>query len=203
MDFKNIESPNLLLVEGKDEEFFFGALICYMGLKNIQIINIEGKDNLRRKLRALINDARFHEVVSIGIVRDANDDPRAAFQSICDALKAVNLSVPERPLVSNGVSPKVTIMILPKEDTPGMLEDICLKSIENDPVMFCIDQYFKCLEERRIPIPKKRSKAKVQAFLASRTDPGKRLGKAAQAGYWPWDNIAFDPLKNFLQTLTV
>jgi hypothetical protein len=45
------------------------------------------------------------------------------------------------------------------------------------------------------------SKAKVHAFLASRYEPDKRLGEAAKAGYWPWDNEAFETVKSFLQQI--
>jgi hypothetical protein len=174
-----IKEPTILLVEGKDDIFFFNAFISHLGLKNIQIVDMEGKTQLRDRLRALIVAPGFKaKVASLGIVRDANANPRGAFQSVCDALKALNLPVPERPLVSVGIRPKVTILILPKEDTSGMLEDICLKSVQKDPALFCVDQYFNCLQEQGISLPQNESKAKVQVFLGSRKEPGLRLGEA-------------------------
>lgn len=199
-----IKKPTILFVEGKDEVFFFNAFISYLGLNNIQSIDMEGKTQLRDRLRALIVASGFKaKVASLGIVRDANANPKGAFQSVCDALKALNLPVPERPLVSEGISPKVTILILPKEDTPGMLEDICLKSVQKDPALFCVDQYFKCLQEQNIPLSNKESKAKVQAFLASRKEPGLRLGEAAHKGYWPWEDNAFEEIKKFLHQIVI
>ena len=45
------------------------------------------------------------------------------------------------------------------------------------------------------------AKAKVHAWLASQVDPDKRLGEAAQAGYWPWDSCVFESLKDFMRNL--
>jgi hypothetical protein len=196
-----ILSPNLLVVEGKDEELFFDAFINYIGLKDIQIMPIGGKEKLRSNLRALVSMARFSEVVSLNIVRDANANPTSAFQSIQDALRVVELPVPDRPLTASGLKPRVTVMILPNEKTPGMLEDVCMKAVVNDPSIPCLEKYFRCLQQENLPLPKNLSKAKVQAFLASRVEAGKRLGEAAQAGYWPWDNIAFDQIKDFLRQI--
>ncbi len=43
--------------------------------------------------------------------------------------------------------------------------------------------------------------AKVHAFLSSRIESDLRLGEAALASYWPFDNAVFDPLKDFLLSL--
>ena len=193
-----ILKENLLLVEGRDEELFFEALLRHMGINSIQVLPIAGKDNLRPNLKMLVLSPRFSEVVSLGIVRDANSNPRGAFQSVCGALEIVNLSVPVFPLLPAGQDPQVTVMILPDGDTPGMLEDVCLKTVGEDPAMFCIEEFFKCLQERNVSMPRNNSKAKVQVFLGSRLEAGKRLGEAAQAGYWPWNHIAVEQIKNFL-----
>lgn len=50
-------------------------------------------------------------------------------------------------------------------------------------------------------MPYNMAKAKVHTFLASRIEPDKRLGEAAQAGYWPFNDPVFDPLKNFILNL--
>ncbi len=89
-------------------------------------------------------------------------------------------------------------MILPNEKDRGMLEDVCLKSIKDDPVFLCLEEYFECVKKKLGAIPSNMSKAKVHAFLASRERPDLRLGEAAQCEYWPFDNPAFTPIKQFL-----
>jgi len=196
-----IVQPNLLVVEGKEEELFFDALVKHLGLQGVQTMSIGGKQQLRRNLKALVLSPGFSEVISLGVVRDANADPAAAFQSVRDALQAANLPAPERPLVPVGDSPRVAVMILPEEGEAGMLEDLCLKSVMQDPAMHCVEQYFECLRQKGLPLPSNISKAKVQVFLASRHRAGLRLGEAAEAGYWPWDAETFQQVKTFLQLI--
>jgi len=199
----NIEQPNLLIVEGREEELFFGALIKHLRLQNIQTMPIGGKQQLRRNLKALAGSPGFSKVMSLGIVRDANADPRAAFQSVRDALQAVGLPAPERPLLPVGENPRVTVLILPGVDTPGMLEDLCLKAIAQDPAMLCVEQYFECLQQAGLSLPDNMSKARIQVFLASRPSAGLRLGEAAQAGYWPWNENAFEQVRDFLRRIAL
>jgi len=194
-----ITKPHLLIVEGKEDELFFEALMKRQSLQDIQIMAIGGKVKLRENLKALVLSPSFAKVISLAVVRDANADPDAAFQSVRDALRAAHLPVPEDPLVPIGHNPRVSIMILPREGTPGMLEDLCLEAVASDPAMLCVEQYLQCLEHRGLSLTRNRSKAKMQAFLASRLEAGKRLGEAAQANYWPWGAAAFDQVKNFLQ----
>lgn len=197
-----ILKENLVLVEGHDEELFFEALVRHMGINSIQVLPIAGKDNLRPNLKMLVVSPRFSEVVSLGIVRDANNNPEGAFQSVCGALEIVNLPVPRVALLPTGRGPQVTIMILPDGNTPGMLEDVCLRTVGEDPAMFCVEEFFKCLQKRNVSMPRNNSKARVQVFLGSRLEAGKRLGEAAQAGYWPWDHIAVEQIKKFLMTFS-
>jgi len=44
-------------------------------------------------------------------------------------------------------------------------------------------------------------KARLHAFLASRSEPKFQLGIAADAGYWPWDSPAFEHIQAFLHSL--
>lgn len=195
-----IEQPNLL-VEGREEELFFEALIKYLGLQNIQIMPFGGKKNLRPFLKALVMSPGFSEVISLGVVRDANRDPHGAFQSVHDALHAASLPVPNCPLTPFGERPRVAVLILPGSDRGGALEDLCLDAVAQDPSMRCVERYFKCLEQEGLSLPDNISKAKVQVFLASRHKAGLRLGEAAQAGYWPWEAEAFGNVKDFLQRI--
>jgi hypothetical protein len=82
-----------------------------------------------------------------------------------------------------------------------MLEDLCLRAVAQDPAMLCVKQYFKCLQQQGLSLPDNMSKAKVQVFLASRPKAGLRLGEAAQAGYWPWNENAFEQVRDFLQRI--
>lgn len=197
----DIKQPRVLVVEGDEDEKFFKALIHHLGLQDIQTMPIGGKTKLRHNLKALSLSSGFSKVISLGVVRDANSDPNGTLQSIKDALQYAKLPVPDRPLVGAGKKPRTSVLILPEENMPGMLEDLCLRAVEKDPAVFCIEEYFECLKARGLSNPDNMSKARVQVFLASRKKAGLRLGEAAEAGYWPWHEHAFEKVKDFLQQI--
>lgn len=196
----DIQHPHLLIVEGEEDKRFFEALIEYMKLTDVQVLAYCGKTNLRKFLRALVASSGFLKLISLGVVRDADENPQAAFQSVCDALKYVGLPTPHKPLEIAGKKPAVTVIILPEPDSPGSLEDLCLKAVADHPAMTCVDKFFECLKKRGLCLPDNMSKAKVQAFLASKHRP-LRLGEAAEAGYWPLDHQVFQPVKDIIARL--
>lgn len=197
-----ITEPNILLVEGIEDVLFFEAFIRHLKLQNIQVISCEGKDNFRGNLKAIMRAPFYDKIKSIAIVRDGDANPSSAFQSVCDALRNVGLEVPKHQGIFAGEKPRVGVLILPGSDTPGMLEDLCLKAVENDPAMRCVAEYFECLRRNGL-FPDNAAKAKVQVFMASRKRAGLRLGEAAQAGYLPWDAEAFGPVRDFLKQMSV
>lgn len=199
---KEIKESKQLIVEGADAVYFFQALIKHLNITDIQIQNFGGIKELRAFLKALCFAPDFSNLVtSVGIVRDAETNATRAFQSVCDALKAARLAVPQQAITATAGTPQINVLILPDAANQGMLETLCLRTVENDPVMECIEQYFNCVQQRMSESPKNMQKAKIQAFLASRYRPGLRLGEAAKAGLWPWDSPALEHVKQFLQAL--
>lgn len=201
-ELQKIEKPVVLVVEGKDDELFFQAFLDYLQIKNIQILKINGKNNLRPKLRALKQTPGFNVVKSLGIVLDADEDARATFQSVCNALQYAKLPVPKHPSEPIDGPPSVAVMILPNGNEPGALESLCIRAVAEDPAMPCVEKYFECLRENKVDLDHNIDKAKAHAFLASRREAGKRIGEAAKAGYWPWSSQVFRPLKEFIERIS-
>lgn len=196
-----IEKSSVLVVEGEQDRFFFEAFIRNLSLENIQVLGIGGKTTLSSRLITLAQRSGFSDTVtSLGIVRDADDNPKGAFQSVCSALKAAELSVPRRPLSTVGSTPRVTVMILPDANSTGMLEDVCLKAVENETAMSCVNEFFECLLQQGLSLPKNASKARIQVYLAA-LEAELRLGEAAQKGLWTWSHPAFDEIKAFLRQI--
>lgn len=81
-----------------------------------------------------------------------------------------------------------------------MLETLCLTSVSTTPELHCVGDYFQCLRSHAV-MSGNPHKARAHAWLASRPEPGKRMGEAAQAGYWPWDSDAFAELWSFIRSL--
>ncbi|MCI0439583.1 MAG: hypothetical protein L0177_10695 [Chloroflexi bacterium] len=197
----SITESKLLLVEGPDDLYLFNALVQHLGTTGIQIHPVGGKDNFRPELGAIVRTPGFSDVSSLAIVRDADNSATDAFRSVSDALAAVNLPVPSEPLQLAGTALKVVVLIVPHGGATGALEDVCLASVTADDVMPCLDDYMSCIQSRVADQPGNLSKSKLQAFLASRKQPGLLLGQAAREGYWPWEHPAFEPLKQLLQML--
>jgi hypothetical protein len=173
-----------------------------MGLKDIQIIPMEGSGKLRDKMKSLMDTPGFKNVASLGIVRDADSKPNSTFQSVCDSLRYVGFSSPTRCLESVGIDPKVAVMLMPGNNAPGMLEDLCLESVRSNQAFPCIERYFNCLRSQGLTVSAEISKAKVHVFLASRKRPDLRLGVAAANGYWPFNSKVFDELKAFIKLVS-
>lgn len=164
-----IAKPKVVLVEGKDEVEFFSKLAAHLDLsQHIQFIEMKGRAQLRNRIRFVLIAPGADIIISVGVVRDADNDPKAAFQSVCDALANAGLARPTAPLDPAGSSPQVMAIVLPDENTPGMLEDVCLRSVEDDAAMTCLEEYFGCVKARLDHLPQNPSKARVRAFLVSR-----------------------------------
>ena len=68
-----IKKNHLMIVEGQDEFRFFNAFFKYHNISDIQIIDIGGKTQFKNRIRAVVISQYYHQVKSIGIVRDADD----------------------------------------------------------------------------------------------------------------------------------
>jgi hypothetical protein len=198
-----INLPKLLLVEGNEEVYFFTALQQHLRIGNVQIFPFNGKDNLNPFLKTLIALPRFHEVTTVGIIRDADSSKKSTMQSVQNALRRANLPVPKTPLQLTGSKPRVAFLILPHGRNSGMLEDVCLDSEKNNSLMQCVETYMQCITDKKAgPRITMLSKAKVRVFLASKEEPNLLLGQAAQKGYWNWDDVSFEPLRKFISLIS-
>jgi hypothetical protein len=196
-----IKQSKILVVEGMDEELFFSAIVKNLNLQGIQILGIGGKTKIRPNLKALQISPNFSIVTSSGIIRDADDNANSAFQSVCSALENAGFPQPSQSGHTVGISPTVSVLILPDGQSPGMLEDVCLQSIVTHPILPCINQYLACVEGATSVLPSNISKAKIHAYLAAQSSPGKRLGESASTNYWQLTDQAFNGISQFLRSL--
>ena len=205
------ETTVQLLVEGNDVRNFFEAFIKHhskkLSLEKIQIQNFGGVSELRDFLEGFVSMTGFHNVRSIGIVRDAEKSAENALKSVQDRLKNAGLPVPDCP-EKREVKDKlaVEVLILPGGDhKEGMLETLLYKSFAGTKIDDCISEFFQCvdplLEE---PIKKHREdKAQAFAYLATRSDSHHSVGVAAKQGHWDLDHEVFDGIREFLKRVAV
>ncbi|MDY6781272.1 MAG: DUF3226 domain-containing protein [Cyanobacteriota bacterium] len=193
--------PKLLIGEGSDDLRFLQAFLKFLEIGDVQVEQYGGKGNLSSYLKTLKLLPGFSKLVSLAITRDADKQANRAFQSICGFLKNRGYATPTKVEQVKPGTPNISVFLFPDGTNPGMLEDLCLSSVKNDPAMTCIDGYFECVEQQASRQPKNMAKAKLHAFLASQTKPSLRLAEAAEKGVWKWDSPAFDRLKQFLQSI--
>ena len=196
-----ITRPKQMLLEGRDEEEFFKALLRYLGIDDIEVRHYGGKNSFRRFLNGFVSTPDFDGVESMGIVRDADDSATSAFQSLQDSLNSANLPAPDEETIPTTEFPKVAVFIMPGNAEGGALEDLCLRALLDDPAMNCVSEYMQCIQEHAGQVPQNPAKARIHAFLASRVDPELRLGEAAQRGYLPWDDSAFVQVIEFAKAI--
>ena len=197
-----IESRIQLLVEGNDQRNFFEAFIDHLSLADIQIQNFGGVTDLRPFLSILVKRSGFRETVqSVGIVRDAETSAQAAFQSVQSSLENAGLPVPNQPERRAGSSPAVTVLILPGDNSPGMLETLLNETFANTPEEACINAFFECIEDSSgVPIQRPH-KARAQAYLATKPEPHLSVGVAAKRDYWNLNHPVFNRVRQFLTAL--
>ncbi len=166
-----------------------------MDLLDTQIMKYDGRDKLRDYLERLPELSDFEKVESIGVVRDADNDSRAACESVRDSLKKAQLWPTDQQVPIENEDPRVSILLVPPTDSQGCLESLLWQAVENKPLAKCIHDYIDCAE---IPVGNRRSKALVHAYIAAQRKPGLKIGEATWAGYWKPKHPAFEPVRDFL-----
>ena len=204
---ESIISEKLLLVEGRDEKSFFTALFGFLKIDNVDIKDVGGCLKFSSYYQTVSALPGFSDVKKIGFVRDAEINPaKSAFDSICNTIKKItpNVSLPQHPgIVVNG---KVScgIFIMPDNKSAGMLEDLCIESVRNSQLFENADNYIKVAtlllnaeEQKSYNI----HKAKVQAFLAGKSNIPRNLGEAASKKVWDFSNPVFSDVISFVKQL--
>jgi hypothetical protein len=201
-----IVQQKLLIVEGSHERDFFQAWFARLNILDVQVQILGGKTLLKQNLLSLQKDSDFPSVTSLVIVRDADENPIGAFQSVISAIHSAVMPEPNAPwqFTDTGM-PRICVVVLPTESEAGALEELLLRSVEADPIsvkaVTYIDDAVAALTAGgvRPPPPLHRlGKARVYAYLATFEYPDRDQGKAAGSGVWKFDHPALERLKSIL-----
>ena len=201
----SIKSDRLLLVEGRDEVNLFNALIWHSlgDESNIQVIDAGGKDQFPTSLQAIRTEAKTRPAFrSFGVVRDADDNPTGAFQSVCAHLRNVEYEAPQSHGTFSNASPSVGVFIVPDGIECGTIEALCRRSVEDSNIAQCVEQYLECLATHDVIASTNREKSFAHAYLAAMRDPVARVGEGAQRGVWNFDSPAFQEILCFIRDLS-
>ena len=196
----------LVLTGGGNDVYLFRRLAEDLNLSsNIQVGTVKGDQEFARILSGLLKLPHFlPQIKSLGVVRDADSDPKRAFEQLCRDLLQAGFPVPTAPDKSAVGTPNVTVHLFPGEMRPGVLETLCLEAVSLKPQYACVEEYFDCLRTKGIDIPEhKLAKAKAHAYLASCPDPvaGVGVGFLHSKNYWDMTNPAWHAARAFLRLL--
>ena len=177
-------SSKVLLVEGQDDKHVVRHLSSKIGLEeDFRICDMDGIDNLRDVIIPQIKEPGRN---TVGIIVDANDDLDSRWRAIADRLRQADIGpLPDGPFSEGTVmpgAPRIGIWLMPDNRSPGELEDFVQTMIPvDDPVWPISKHYIDSIPDAlRKFIPKKKSRAELYAWLATRKDP-KFMGTAIKA----------------------
>lgn len=193
----------VMMVEGKDEVNFFDAMLRHLQIGDCEIQDVGGKDQFSVKAPALLRRSGLRDLLAaVAVVRDADADANGAFRSARDILRKEGLAVPERMGEYSSGKPRVGIYIMPGSGETGMLEDLCLRSVEAHPAMLCVHGFMDCVQGAGLMIGNP-AKARAQAFLSAMPEIVQSVGVAAQRGYWSFASDEFSELRQFVRGLFI
>ena len=199
----------VLLVEGKDDEHVFYALLNFHGVPDaFRIKDKQGIDNL---LGTLDVELLASELERLGIVVDADIDVASRWRRITGILTVSGYSnIPILPNPAGTIivevgRPTVGVWIMPDNSIPGMLEHFVRFLVPpNDPLW---DRAVRCIDnvpenERSFP-PQHLIKAQLHTWLAWQTEPGAPLGLAITKRYLEADAVHAHGLINWIRRLFI
>ncbi len=196
---KTFTAPNLLLVEGNDEYHFFRFL---RQRNDVQIHVYEGKDQLKLELQTIRGVEGFDNLRQIAIVRDSDDNPHGALQSVLSQWSmAFGQSVPKispDEWFSDNDGRRWSVWLMPYADQTGDLEELLWQAVNASEHRTCIDDLIDCLDNCD-PVPfNSKTKARLYAYLSTQRSPFKELDAALQH-----HAKIFDPLHSSFSRFTL
>ena len=196
-----IRHKKLLAVEGKDETKFFESLLKHLGIEDFEIYDVGGEKQFKNKLPGLVKVSGFKENVEVlAIIRDAETDARARFDSVCGVLREIKIEPPTSVNSFTKGKPRVGIYLMPGNLKDGMLEDLCSKTVADHEAMNCVEMFSGCVEELGEK-PKNMAKARAQVFLAAMPEIVNSVGLGALKQYWNFNSNELTDLIKFLSNL--
>ena len=211
-----IEKHHVVFCEGEDEKWFLIWLLNSQELSDvpfysndIQVINFGGNEELSDKLNLLKITPGFQEVESLLVIRDAERDARRAVQKIQSSLGKAQLPVPSAPGEWTSGGRKVGFLLFPNCDQTirdGTLEDLCLSILKEENHSIILDEvqlFLKSLEQNHKRQFPHIFKSKLHTYFSVTDDfVGLKIGEAARARAFDWNNDKLAFLKSFLLSST-
>jgi hypothetical protein len=213
-----IEKERLLLVEGDGDREFFKCLLNHIGIYNIQVAYFGGKDSLTSKngfideLSVALLSRSTVDIKVVGIILDADSsqvnsriDKVNTFIDKINSRKIKNMSFDKIKKCGefSKTKTKIGTFIMPDCQSQGMLETLCIRSLNTEPILNCINNYISCVEGILGNL-EKIDKRKVQIYIAAKTKDceEKNIGHAINSNMFDLSHNVFDNIKIFLKRMS-
>lgn len=196
-----------LLIEGNDDLHVVKSLCVYYKVKeSFEVVDTKGINKLIETLPVRFKAA---DIVTIGIVVDADTDLTTRWQTVRDILLNQGFNVPDTIpnegliVEANGI--RAGVWIMPNNTLPGMLEDFAAFLIpEGDMLKAKANQTLNEIEAEGLngyTAPLHRAKAHIHTWLAWQEDPGTPMGLAITKKYLNAENEHAGQFVNWLNRL--
>lgn len=174
----------ILLVEGQDDKHVVRHL-CDSD-KAMPKLCIRDKGGIEEVLEDIGLAILTPGCKAIGILVDANDNPDNRWDAVKNRLREEGVIAPSQPDPTGTIiehQPRIGVWLMPNNEHAGELEDFVAEMIPgDDPVWPLSEGYINSIPEQdRKFTEKKKPRAKVHAWLATREEP-RRMGVAIRAG---------------------
>lgn len=205
---------SLLFVEGPDDVRFFNAFLAYLRKDSVQVSAVGGKDEFRKALGSIKNARNVDQLKRLAVIRDSDENPQGALQSLQDAVKAAGLPEPVDIGTQADIhSISVYIELVPGIGQAGSLETL-LWELLLDSEKECIGNYLGCMSQ--LCEVRNMDKSRLYSYLAAgpipeccsdgngaarRVKAGLRLGESAEKGVWDWEDSVLCRVKELLEAL--
>jgi len=200
-----------MLCEGDDDKGVLEALINVRHLPEFQICHSAecnpektgGKTGFSGAMRGMEALSGFRDLRALLIVTD-NDALGTSFAETQRAFTNNGHTAPANPsAVGNMLGKPVAILMIPRHDTIGDLETLCLPAVHHrwPNAQQCVDSFLQCSGanawSRRASISKARIRSAAVGFYES--DPYKGIGHLFRNGTLSTLHTCFDSIAQFLQ----
>ena len=196
------EKEKVVIVEGKDDMYFFESLLEKSEIDDIQVFCFKGKGDFKNKFQYISDISGFNKVKKVVAVLDADENYQNTKQSIEDNINKI-FKASNEPLTFSLDNPSVAYFIMPNNKDKGMMETLCIASQKDNPAMKQVNRFIgevdsdNAIKEK----PKNKDKAKAQAYLSVMPSIAYGMSYGVVKNYWDLDHPDFQKLIGFLKSI--
>lgn len=200
----DLEKEVLFVGEGQDDAYFFDSILSHLGADpaKVGIVYTDGKDNLDRNLRNIVQSRPFvrKTIRKIAILQDVDDEPRERLETIHKALKSVSLPIPKHcEILEFEKGRMIGTFLIPDMDRTGNLESLCFESVAASPKSKKVRAFFDEMQSEFGDLDRY-YKRLIQIYLACVPVECRGVGRATKIGVFPMASASFAEVLTFFDT---